>query len=94
MSERKPWNLTSTSSIEGAAEWMRKRSGGLLVLIVRPADVAFAVDPKIAPADARAMVDYLLDDIQRTLQEKRSAAHDGSAAKPFPPTPKKRGWSV
>lgn len=53
MSASKPkWD----HSLEGAAQWIRKRSDALLVLVIRPNDVAFAVDPRLAPVDAIAAV--------------------------------------
>jgi hypothetical protein len=53
----KGWDLTSLHSLEGAAEWIRKNSGALLVLVVRAEDVALAVDKEVAGGDARDMVE-------------------------------------
>jgi hypothetical protein len=81
MSKGKGWDLTSLHSLEGAAEWIRKNAGGLLVLVVRAEDVAFAVDTQIAPADAREMVELVMPDVQRRLEQQRMAARDLAAEK-------------
>jgi hypothetical protein len=41
------------------------------VLVVRAEDVAFALDPMIAPKDARDMVDVALEGIVEQLVQKR-----------------------
>jgi hypothetical protein len=81
MSKGKGWDLTSLHSLEGAAEWIRKNSGALLVLVVRAEDIAFAVDAQIAPADARVMVELVMPDVQRRLEQQRMAARDLAAEK-------------
>lgn len=76
MSKQK-WDLTSTHSLEGAAGWIRKRSGALLVLVIRPNDVAFDVDPNLAPVDAIATVREempgLLQHLMAQRQKRKSA---------------------
>jgi hypothetical protein len=81
MSKGKGWDLTSLHSLEGAAEWIRKNSGALLVLVVRAEDIAFAVDAQIAPADAREMVELVMPDVQHRLEQQRMAARDLAAEK-------------
>ena len=39
MSEKREWDLTSTHSLEGAAEWIRKKAGAILVLVVRGTEI-------------------------------------------------------
>ena len=73
MAKGKGWDLTSLHSAEAAAEWIRKGAGALLVLVVRPEDIAFAVDPEIAPAAARDMVEWVLPQGQEQLEAKRLA---------------------
>ncbi|MFZ0662143.1 MAG: hypothetical protein WAM66_05580 [Acidobacteriaceae bacterium] len=53
---RKPWDLGSTHALEGAAEWIRKRSDAIVVMVVRGGDVAFAVAEDGAPSDADVVV--------------------------------------
>lgn len=60
MSDRKPWNLDSTHSLEGFAEFVRKRSDAAVVLIVRGRDFAMAAAPGICGADARTAVEFVL----------------------------------
>lgn len=81
MSKGKGWDLTSLSSLQSAAEWIRKGSGGLLVLVVRAEDIAFAVDPQIAPADAKDMVEFVMPSVQAQLEQQRMAARDLAAEK-------------
>ena len=81
MSEKKGWDLTSLHSLDSAAEWIRKKSGAPLVLLVRPEDIAFAVDGKIAPSAAREMVEYVMPDVQVQLDMQRAAAKDAAAEK-------------
>ena len=45
------WDLTSTHSLEAAAEWMRVRSDALIVVIIRPGDAVLAADPLIDVLD-------------------------------------------
>ena len=62
MSNGKPWDLTSTHSLEGACEWIRKGSGALFVVAVRAGakpdddgrftyESAIAGDPKMPIRD-------------------------------------------
>lgn len=76
MSKGKGWDLTSLHSLEGAAEWIRKNSGALLVLVVRAEDVAFAVDKDVAPAAAVDMVELVMPDAMHRLEQQRIAARD------------------
>lgn len=45
------WDLTSTHSLEAAAEWLRERSDALIVVVIRPGDGALAADPLIDVLD-------------------------------------------
>ena len=81
MGKGKGWDLTSTHSLEGAAEWIRKNAGAQLVLVVRPGDVAFAVDPGISPRDAKGLVEAELDLVVEHLVQQRMAARDRAEEK-------------
>lgn len=78
MANRGPWDLTSTRALEGAAEWIRKRSDATVVMVVRGHDKAFAVAPECAPGDAAELVRDLLpamvDDVNKARHAKREAA--------------------
>jgi hypothetical protein len=81
VSKGKGWDLTTLHSLEGGAEWIRKNAGAQLVLVIRPGDVAFAVDPQIAPRDAGELVRAELDNIVEFLSQQRMAARDRAEEK-------------
>lgn len=73
MSEKREWDLTSAHSLEGAAEWIRKKSGAALVLVVRGEDVVFAVDPTVPRAkDAMEMVEVAMPELEKSWMEIRA----------------------
>ena len=76
MSKGPDWGKTGT--IVAMAEWLRKNSGALAVVVIRRDDAALAADPKIAPADVRDLVeDYtprLAGDLERARREMRAGA--------------------
>lgn len=72
MSKGKGWDLASLHSLEGAAEWIRKQSDALLVLVVRAEDVAFAVHPEVAPRDAEDMVQIAMEGVPERLKQQRA----------------------
>lgn len=67
----KGWDLTSLNSLESAAEWIRKGSDALLVLVVRREDIAFAVHPDVRSKDAVEMVEYVLPQTLVQLERRR-----------------------
>lgn len=84
MSKGKGWDLTILHSLESAAEWIRKGSGALLVLVVRAEDIAFAVDGQVAPADSKDMVEFVMPRVVERLIQQRNeamAARDQAAEK-------------
>ncbi len=48
---KREWDLTSTHSLEAAAEWLREKSGALIVVVIRPGDGALAADPLLDVVD-------------------------------------------
>jgi hypothetical protein len=81
MSKGKGWDLTSLHSLEGAAEWIRKNSDALLVLVVRREDIAFAVHEDVRPFEAIQMVELVLPATQAQLEERREEARLKAAGK-------------
>jgi hypothetical protein len=81
MSKGKTWDLQSLRSLDAAAEWLRTRAGGVLVLVVRGEDVAFAVDPAVSPGSAREMVELVMPEVEARLQERRLEARAKARAK-------------
>jgi hypothetical protein len=59
MSEKKrDWSKLGT--VEGMGEWLRSQSGAICVLVIRPHDSVFLLDPDCAPKDAGELVaEYL-----------------------------------
>lgn len=65
MSKGAGWDLTSTHSLEAAAEWMREKSDALIVVVIRPQDGVLAVDPLINVLDVH---DRLWEDVPKLLE--------------------------
>ena len=81
MAERKQWDLTSVHALEGAAEWIRKRSGAIVVMVVRGQDKAFAVSPDVAPSDAAELVRDLLPEMVEETNHARHARREAATRK-------------
>jgi cysteine synthase len=73
-----PPDWTRTGTIAGYAEYLRKQGDAICVLVIRPHDSVFAVDPGCAPADAERLVtDYLprlAGRVEQARREKKQAA--------------------
>jgi hypothetical protein len=69
---------TKTGTIAGYAEYLRKQGDAICVLVIRPHDSVFAVDPKCSPEDAeRLVVEYvpkLASTVEWARKEKKQAA--------------------
>ena len=78
MSEAKKPDWTRTGTVAGYAEYLRKQSDAICVLVIRPHDSVFAVDPRCPPADAeRLAVEYiprLAERVELARKEKKQAA--------------------
>ena len=74
---RTPPDWTRTGTVEGYAEYLRKQSDAICVLVIRPHDSVFAVDPLCAPADAERLVnDYvprLAGRVEQARRDKKQA---------------------
>ena len=66
-----------TGTVEGYAEWLRGKSDALCVLVIRPHDSVFAVDPGCSAADAGGLcAEYLprlMQRVEHARKEKRKA---------------------
>jgi cysteine synthase len=73
-----PPDWTKTGTVAGYAEYLRKSADAICVLVIRPHDSVFAVDPVCAPADAeRLVIDYvprLAERVDLARKEKKGAA--------------------
>ena len=78
MGSAKDADWSRTGTIVTYAEWLRKLSGALAVIVVRRDDAALAADPEIAPMDVKDLVcdraERLADDLELARKEKRKAA--------------------
>ena len=68
------WDLTSTSSLQGSAEWLRKKSGALLVVVIRVDDLAIAADPACAPRESENLLLDRAPELHARLEELRREA--------------------
>jgi hypothetical protein len=81
MSKGAKRDMTALHAVEGLAEWIRKGSGALLVLVVRSEDAVVAVDPLIAPGDALTMVEVAMPEAMARLNEVRHEAKQKGRSK-------------
>ena len=76
--KRTPPDWTRTGTVAGYAEYLRKSSDAICVLVIRPHDSVFAVDPGCKPEDAEQLVkDYvprLASGVEWARKEKKQAA--------------------
>ncbi|HEY2012394.1 MAG TPA: hypothetical protein VGH38_02785 [Bryobacteraceae bacterium] len=79
--KRKPWDLTSTHALEGAAEWIRKSADATVVMVVRGHDFAFAVAGDCAPSDAAELVGDLLPEMVEETNLARAAKREAETRK-------------
>lgn len=73
-----PPDWTRTGTVEGYAGYLRKSADAICVLVIRPHDSVFAVDPRCPPAEAERLVkDYvprLAERVEQARKEKKQAA--------------------
>lgn len=78
MSDRKPLDWSKTGTCAAMAKWLRESSDAICVLVIRPNDSVFSVDPKCKAEDAQQLVtDYiprLAERVDLARQEKKPAA--------------------
>lgn len=69
---------TKTGTVAGYAEYLRKQSDAICVLVIRPNDSVFAVDPQCTPTDAGELcAEYLprlMQRVEHARKEKKQAA--------------------
>jgi hypothetical protein len=69
---------TRTGTIVAYAEWLRSKSDAICVLVIRPHDSSFAVDPSCPPGDAEELVKqylpWLAGHVEEARREKKKAA--------------------
>lgn len=80
MSNRKGWDLTSKHSLDGACEWVREKSGAILVVAIRAEDVSFACDAQVSPRSAVEMLDAMSGELHDALEAQRRIAREQAEA--------------
>jgi hypothetical protein len=77
----KGWDLTSTHALEGACEWIRKRSGALMVVAIRVEDSAIAADVELPIRDLLPRLELEMPDLAMKLANVRHAARTKEASR-------------
>lgn len=77
MASGKPWDLTSSHALQGACEWIRKRSGALMVVAIRVEDSAIAADPAMPVKDLLPRLELELPALAEEIKLARQAARKG-----------------
>lgn len=68
--KRQP-DWTKTGTVAGYAEWLRGKSDAICVLVIRPHDSVFAVDPRCAPEDAERLVQEYVPQLSARVEAAR-----------------------
>jgi hypothetical protein len=68
---RKPPDWTRTGTVAGYADYIRKSADAICVLVIRPNDAVFSVDPKCTPADARWLVEEYVPSLAAGVDKTR-----------------------
>lgn len=76
MAAKKAWDLTSAHALEGACEWIRKRSGALMVVAIRVEDSALAADPAMPTQDILPRLELEMEALAEALKKTRAAARE------------------
>ena len=69
MAKGPDWARTGT--IVGYAEWLRKKSDALAVVVIRRDDAAMAIHPFVAPRDARDLVRVQVMELAEAVEDAR-----------------------
>lgn len=75
---RTPPDWSKTGTVAGYADYLRKSSDAICVIVIRPHDSVFSVDERCKPEDARDLVEEYLPrlagNVEQARQEKKQAA--------------------
>ncbi len=86
MADKRNVDWTRTGTVAGYAEYLRKSADAICVLVIRPHDSVFAVDPGCPPAEAERLVTeylpHLVGRVEADRREKKQAARFNRAANP------------
>lgn len=75
MAQSKEWDLRNMVQVANALEWLRKRSGAVILVAIRQGDVSWALDPTMTPADVadriHAEIPIIVNTMLRKLEDRR-----------------------
>lgn len=71
MAPKKTWDLTSQHALEAACEWIRAKSGALMVVAVRVEDSAIAADPAMPAKELLPRLELEMEELAAKLAEAR-----------------------
>jgi hypothetical protein len=69
-------DLSGNHALQSMTEWLRKKSGALLVCVVRVDDLAISADPQLAPRDSQNLLEDRMPALHDRLQEERKKARE------------------
>lgn len=78
MMANRDWDLTSTNSLQAACALLLRKSGALLVVIVRPDDMAISAHAFLAPKDSTALIEDRMPELHERLQSERVKAREAA----------------
>ena len=64
-------NSLNTAALSHRAEQLLRESGALIVIVIRPDDVAYAADPQLAPKDFGETLENEIPTLVDSLAQKR-----------------------
>jgi len=78
LANRPPPDWTKTGTVAGYADYLRKQSDAICVLVICPHRSVFSVDPNCAPEDAQRLVEEyvprLAERVDLARKEKKQAS--------------------
>jgi hypothetical protein len=72
------WDLTSNNSLQAAAGWILRKSEAMLVVIIRPDDMAISAHGLLAPKDSTALLEDRMPELHERLQAERVKAREAA----------------
>jgi cysteine synthase len=80
---RPPADWTKTGTVVGYADWLRKKSDAICVVVICPDRNVLCVDPDCRPRDAQRMVEDRIGDLAIAVDRmRRGLSKDGRVELP------------
>ena len=70
---KREWDMTSTNSMEAGAEYLRKKTGAVLVLVLRAQDAVVVVDEGVNAPDVPCIISSCLHEAIARLEKAQEA---------------------